>query len=954
MLRAVALTLSLSSVLSVAAPVFAAEPAPVSALVDKVSIPFERFILPNGLTVIVHTDRKAPVVGLSIWYHIGSKDEPKGKTGFAHLFEHLMFNGSENSPGDFFEPMQQVGATDVNGSTWFDRTNYFETVPTPALETALFLESDRMGHLLGAVTQAKLVNQRGVVQNEKRQGDNQPFGLVDYYVYSTLFAGGHPYGHDAIGSMADLNAASLTTVKDWFRAHYGPNNAVLVLAGDIDVATARALVTKYFGDIARGTATPRPAIGVPTLAAPQAIALKDRVPFTRISRYWAIEGVNGADTTALDVAAAVLGGLSSSRLDNALVRGDQSAVSVTASAQSYENIGVLNVSADVKPGGDPVAVAKRLDAIIAEFLKNGPTADEVRRVATRSIAGTIAGLESVGGGGGKAVVLAQGEIYSGDPARYRRELAELAAMTPARVMDAARRWMSRPVLSVTVSPGDRDASPATLAITGDAPSSATDDAAGKGVTPPAPPPPPAPSAAKPTRAAPPLGTFPALTLPAIERTKLSNGIPVYFARRSETPTVRVSIAFDAGAAADPRAKLGLQALTMSLLDEGTTSLNSTQIAETQERLGAAVSAGGSLDRSSVGLYALTANLAPSLDLLADVVRNPAFAPREVERLRNEQLARISAQLSQPAGIASAILPAKLYGDAYPYGVPFSGTGTYATVKTLTRDDVVGFQRDWLVPDNAAIFVVGDTTLAELRPLLDARFGNWPSNRMARPKKDFSAPIPAAAPTRIYLADRPGSPQSFILGGQVLSLTGKDPALLLLGQANDVLGGSFLGRINTDLRETKGWSYGSYSYIRGFEARVPFMLQAPVQSDRTGDSVKALLVQLREFLGAKGTTPEELKRTTNGSIRELPGSFETSGAVLGAMQNIILLGRPDNYYQTLADKYRAMTAADFDRAARAAVDPDRLAIVVVGDAAKVRPQLDTLGIPVETVQLPTAN
>jgi zinc protease len=937
---------SIALTLTLAGPAYAADaPAPVSTLVAKVDIPYAQFTLSNGLRVLVHTDRKAPVVAVSVWYHVGSKDEPKGKTGFAHLFEHLMFNGSENSPRDFFEPLQQVGATDYNGTTWFDRTNYFETVPTPALETALFLESDRMGYLLGGVTQEKLDNQIGVVQNEKRQGDNQPFGLTDYYVYTTLFPNGHPYHHETIGSMADLNAASLETVKDWFRAKYGPNNAVVVLAGDVDLAQAKTLVTKWFGDIPRGPAITRVNTSVPTLAASRDIVLKDRVPYTRLTRYWAVEGVNGNDTAALNVAASVLGGLSSSRLDNALVRSEQIAVAVSADVQAFEQIGVLSVSADVKPGTDPTLVATRLDAVIADFLRTGPTADEVRRVATRSIAGTIGGFESVGGFGGKAVALAEGLVYSGDPAKYKKDMAELAAMTPIKVSSAARKWMSRPVLRVTVEPGDRDTSPATLEITGDAPSTKT-PALGTG--------PVKAASAKPRRAAPPLGVFPALTFPGIERTKLGNGIPVYFARRSEIPVVRVAVSFDAGSAADTKGQLGLQSLTMSLLDEGTTTKNSTQIAETQERLGATLSSGGVVDRSQVGLFALTANLAPSLDLLADVVRNPAFDSKEVARLRNEQLSHIAASLSQPQGIADTILPGKLYGDSHPYAQPFGGTGTVATVKRLTRSDVVGFQQSWLVPDNAAIYIVGDTTLAEIKPLLEARFGNWPSNRRARPQKDFAAPIPARTATRIYLADRPGSPQSVIMAGQVLDITGKDPARTILNQANEVLGGSFLSRLNMDLRETKGWSYGVRSYIQGLENRVPYIISAPVQSDRTGDSVRSLLEQVKSFLGPKGVTPDELTRTANGSIRELPGSFETSAAVLGGLMQIVQLGRPDDYYAKLATTFRSMTATELDRAARAAIDADKFAIVVVGDAAKIKAQLEKLGLPFEIVQLPTAN
>jgi zinc protease len=370
-------------------------------------------------------------------------------------------------------------------------------------------------------------------------------------------------------------------------------------------------------------------------------------------------------------------------------------------------------------------------------------------------------------------------------------------------------------------------------------------------------------------------------------------------------------------------------------------------------LGARLSSGGSVDRSSVGLYALTANLAPSLDLLADVIRNPVFDSKEVERLRAQQLAGIAAQLSEPAGIANYVLPSKLYGPDHPYGRPFSGTGDAASVARITRDAVVQFHQNWLRPDNAAIYIVGDTTLAEVTALLDTRFGNWPSNRMARPVKALQTPIPVPAATKIYLVDRPQSPQSVILMGQVLQSKGTDDTLVTLRRANDVFGGNFLSRINMDLRETKGWSYGVRSRVGDFEDRVAYTINAPVQSDRTGESVKVLLDQLRDYAGAKGTTAAERDRTVNGSIRELPGQYETSAAVLGAMQQIVNLKRPDDFYEKLGARYSALTPADFDTSMRSAIDPAKFAIVVVGDAAKVKPQLDKLALPIETVQLPTA-
>ena len=940
----------------------AVRPAPVSQLVRRVDIPYEQFTLPNGLRVIVHEDRKAPVVAVSVWYHVGSKDEPKGKTGFAHLFEHLMFNGSENAPGDFFEPLQQVGATDYNGTTWFDRTNYFETVPTPALERALFLESDRMGHLLGAVTQENLTNQIGVVQNEKRQGDNQPYGLVEYKQLEALFPEGHPYRHSTIGSMTDLTGASLEDVKNWFRQKYGPNNAVLVLAGDVDVATARRLVTRYFGDIPRGPEVRPTAATVPTLAQAKSEVMKDRVATTRIYRMWAVPGLTDSENVQLDIAADVLGGLSSSRLDNALVRKEKIAVGVTASVQPFERVSLFEVTADVKPGVDAALVSRRLDEIIAEFVRTGPTADEVQRVATREVSGRIAGLESVGGFGGKAVALAEGALYARDPEFYKKRLAAYAAASPQRVKAAAQKWLSRPVYALTVMPGEREAYEEATGQGAATHHPAYYRTPEEGERPLAPMPPrslvqqasqPQGAGAAARRAGvdrskmPEVGQVPNLDFPDIQRSRLSNGMEVVYAQRSAVPITRVAVSFNAGNAADPRNMLGTQALMLALLDEGTRTRNSIQIAEEQERLGARIGASASMDQTTVNLSALTPNLAPSLDLLADIVRNPAFDPAEVERLRGEQLARISSELTQPQGIALRALPPLIYGDAHPYGVPFTGTGDTKAVERVSRQDLVSFHQSWLRPDNGKIYVVSDRPLAEIQPLLDRSFGNWTAPALPKGVKNLTAATPAARP-RIILIDRPQSPQSVILGAQLLPYRGTD-ALEPLGAANDVLGGTFLSRLNMDLRESKGWSYGVNGSVRRMVGTVPYIVSAPVQANQTGPSIAALMSNMNEFLRTKGISEAERTRTINNRTLSLAGNFETSDDVLGGLQSIDLYGWPANYYETLAERYRGMTVAQLDQEARKVIDPSKMVWVVVGDAAKVRPQLDQLGLPVEVAQ-----
>ncbi|WP_114227681.1 MULTISPECIES: M16 family metallopeptidase [Sphingomonas] len=926
------LALFLASTAALTAPAFAqpaasSAAAPVSSLVAQVRIPNSVFKLANGLTVVVHEDRKAPIVAVSTWYNVGSKDEPKGKTGYAHLFEHLMFNGSENLPGDYFTYLQQVGGTDYNGTTFFDRTNYFETVPRGALERALFMESDRMGYLLGALTQEKLDNQRGVVQNEKRQGDNRPGGLVFYEVLDNLFPAGHPYHHSTIGSMADLDAASLADVQNWFRDKYGPNNAVLVLAGDINAAEARPLVEKYFGAIKRGPVNTPAAAAVPA-ANGKTIVMKDRIAATQIQRYWAVPGMLGKDAPALDLGGSVLGGLASSRLDQALVRNEKLAVGVSASNSSFQRVGFFSVTAVVAPGVDPARVEKRLDELMADYIKHGPTQAELRRAATQEVAGRIRGLEQVGGFGGKAVALAEGQVYAGNSNFYKRNLDELAAVTPAQVRTVFGRWLTRPPLKIRLEPGDRPPyQEAAVRPQGTAPKEGT--------------PPPSTK-----RAIPPLATLAQLNFPAVERTQLGNGIKITYARRTAVPLTQMALSFDAGDASDAPTQRGLSDFTLGLLEEGAGGLTSQQIAERQEELGAEIGASSGADRSNVTLSALSANLAPSLDLLEKVVEQPTFAPSEIERVRTQTLTGIAQAQKDPNGIASRALPALLYGASHPYGGPPGGD--IAAVKGFSQADLKTYQQRWLRPDNAEIFVVSDRPLAELKPLLEQRFGSWAAPASPKGVKTFTAPPARPRASRIVLIDRPGSPQSVIIGAQ---LTPVDPRgnIIPVSAASEVLGGNFLSRINMDLRETKGWSYGVSGNFGFSQHAAPYIVSAPVQADRTGDSIAALNSNITDLLGAKGVTGEELTRLVANNVNALPGRYETSAAVLGALMSNSLYGRPDDYQVQLAGKYRALAAPQLDAALKGAVDPNGFVWVVVGDAAKVRPQLDKLGLPVEVAQ-----
>ena len=916
---------------------------PLAELVKQVDIPAETFTLANGLRVIVHTDRKAPIVGVTTYYRVGSKNEPRGRTGFAHLYEHLFFGGSENVP-NFDEPLEAAGSTSSNGSTWYDRTNYVETVPTGALEMALFLESDRMGHLAGALSQQKLDKQRGVVENEKRQNDNQPGGLVDYAIGEGLFPVGHPYHHATIGSMADIDAATVSDVRRWYAEHYAPNNAILVLTGDIDATTARALVQKYYGDIPAGPAVTPVTAGPVTLRAPASREMTDAVATMRLVRAWSGPGITAADEPALDVGMRVLGGLASSRLDNALVRGRQLAVSVSADVEQHEKTSIISVAMEVKPGVDRKVAEAALDGEIARYLREGPSADEVRRAAMQVVSGNVAGMEKVGDFGGKGTTLAEGLLYAGDAGWYKSELARIAALTPMDVRDAVRRWLGRPVFALTLTPGERTERGETMGGWGDE------------ATRPAPPPDPKlpvpPISSGPPRAMPAVAPVAGITLPVIEHARLANGMAVTLAHHGMVPRVLVSLSFNAGIAADAAEAPGRQGLMLAALGEGTDHLSATALREAEERLGASIGTAEGLDDSTVTLDALSPTLAPSLALLAQVVRHPAFAPADVARLKAQRQAELAEVVSSPMTLAARTLDPLLFGPKHPYGQPGDGLGSDAAIGAATPADLAATHDRWLRPDLATITVVGDVTMAEALPLLERAFGDWRAPATAAPTKAIDAAAPTPAP-RIVVIDHPHSPQSVIRAGRVLALRGA----LAPGEvpqeaadvANQVLGNDFLSRLNSDLREDKGWSYGVHTQLRAPVGQRSLIVSAPVQSDRTGDAIRAIIADMAAYPATRPTTPPERERATEGNIRALPTGFETNGQLLAKIEANDRLHRPDNYYATLPARLRALDTAALDKAAAQWLQPQGLTFVVVGDAKVVVPQLQGLGMPVEVVK-----
>ena len=934
----------LSALRPMAATLALALAAPIGASA-AVDIPYEQFELPNGLRVVVHTDRKAPIVAVNVWYHVGSKNEPAGRSGFAHLFEHLMFQGSEHHKGEFFDPFEKVGATGQNGTTNTDRTNYFENVPTTALDMALWMESDRMGHFLGALDQAVLDEQRGVVQNEKRQGENQPYGLVWDAINRAMYPETHPYHHSVIGSMADLNAASLDDVKDWFKSWYGPNNAVLVLAGDIDLATAKEKATRYFGDIPASITVPKLPVDVAAHTRSTRETMTDRVAQARIHRVWNVPQFGHADLDTLQLAAQVLGGSKSSRLGKRLVHDTQLADSVSAMAWGSELSANFIIIANARDPANVEKIEKILDEEVRKLIEQGPDAEEVERARTVFQAGFVRGIERIGGFGGKADVLAECAVFTGDPGCFRDSLTRLESITPKQIQDVATRWLAQGDHTLVVLPGDRGADPAEAADAV-AQTSEENKAKEKLLTP-------DPkytvvvSDVDRSKGVPETKSFPDLAFPALQRATLKNGIKVILAERHEIPVVQISMEFAGGYSADAGRTLGTASFTMAMLDEGANGMDAIGFADRAQSLGADISAGASLDSASAYLSALKEKLEPSLDLYADTILRPAFLPKEIERVKKAWLAGIAQEKTRPNGVANRLLPPLLYGEGHPYAIPFSGTGDEASITSLTREDLVKFHRDLIRPDNATVIVVGDTTLKDILPLLEKRFGKWKAPRQPLPGFTIKeVPLPAAP--RVFLVDQPNALQANILAGQVVGSALDMEKSLQFNLANGVVGGKFTSRLNMKLREEKHWAYGAYSFAANARGQRPWMAYAAVQIDKTVESLEEMRRDIAAFTtNEKPATAEEIARIKTGNVLSLPGAYETASAVMNAIGSVVRYGYPDDSIVTLKQRTEAVTE-EAVRAAAATIKPEAITWVIVGDLSKIEEPIRALGIGEVTV------
>jgi zinc protease len=885
-------------------------------------IAFEKYTLPNGLDVILSRDARVPMVAVNLWYHVGPANEEPGRTGFAHLFEHMMFQSSKHVPPDsHFKLLEGAGASDINGTTDFDRTNYFQTVPANQLELALWLESDRMGYLLDKVDQAALSNQQDVVRNERRQSvENQPYGLAEEAMVQSLYPAGHPYYGNVIGSHEDIQAARLDDVRRFFRQYYSPNNASLAIVGDFDPGQAKTLVEKYFRTLERGPDVPPIKADTPKITSERRRVVKARAELPRVYMAWVTSPIFKPGDADADIASNVLGGGRSSRLYKKLVYEKQ--IAQTVSAQQYSLIlgSIFQIEATARPGHTVEELEKAIDEELTAFLSKPVDAGEIEQARNTIETNIIGGLERLGGFGGVADRLNSYNHYLGTPDYLAKDIERYRAVTGASVQAFAKEQLAASArVVVHVIPGEPDR--VTQVPTSPAPASAQSGAESINADEPWRNQIPAAGPARPLQLATPVSAT------------LSNGLTLILSERRGLPIVAANLVLKTGSDANPLDKPGMANFVAAMLDEGTAKRNALQIADDVARLGASLSTSSSMDATTISARSLTKNFPATLEILADVTLNPSFPAEEIERQRASRLAALVQQRDNPAQVATQVTAAALYGPQHPYG--YSEIGTEASVKGLTRDDMVAFWKQNFVPNNSALVVAGDISMDDLRAMSEKAFGSWQRGTPAKP----ALGAPTTTPARVVLVDKPGSPQTQVRVASI-GAARSTPDFRPMQVMNLALGGLFSSRINMNLREDHGYTYGASSQFSFRRAPGPFQVASGIRTDVTGPAVSEIFKEVRGMVD-RPVSEDELKKAKDSLANSLPGAFESSANAVNNFSNVFIYDLGLDYYTRYAEQVNAVTADQTLAVARKYLVPGNMVVVAVGDRAKIEPQLKQL-------------
>ena len=874
-----------------------------------VSISFEKLTLSNGLDVILHQDHSMPLVAVNVWYHVGSKDEQPGKTGFAHLFEHLMFEGSKHHNRGHFEPLQPVGAT-VNGSTSTDRTNYWENVPPNYLELALWLEADRMGFLLDTLDQKRFDVQRDVVKNERRQSyENRPYGMAGLLLQGAVYPLPHPYHWPTIGSQEDLEAATLEDAQDFFRRFYAPSNASLAIAGDFQPDEAKRLVERYFADLAPGPAISRTGRRDTSLQGHATSTVHDRVLLPRLYLVWPTVPRFDGDEAALSILAAILGDGKSSRLHRTLVHERQIAQSVEVHHAAAEIAGDFAVEVTAAAGHTPEELEEAARSELERLRSQPPEEEEIARVKNRIEWQHFRQLQSVGGFGGRADRLNAFNVFTGDPGALETDLRRYLDVSAEDVQRVAKAFLYSRHVQLTVLPE---------------PSLAPVSWAGIDRT------------VQPMAAAP-----PSFAPPVPERQSLSNGLGLMVVEKRGLPVVALGLALQAGAVADPVGRPGLASFTVAMLQEGTKTRSSQQIADEFEFIGVRLNARAGREQVVIATETLTRHWPKALELMADVLQAPTFPEQELLRVKRERLTSLRRVREDATALAERIAPMLVYGPESRYGHP--GAGTESAVEAMSRGDLAGYFQGHYGPEDATLIVVGDVSLEEVTQQAEAQFGTWRGSGEGNRSAEVAPSVAASTTTTIYLVDKPGAAQSVIRAGQ-LGVPRHHSDYYALTLLNHVFGGQFTARLNQNLRQAKGYSYGYRSWIEWHRESSLLVAGGGVQTAVTREAVLETLQELRDIRGGRPITEDEFQAAKDNLLRQYPASFETPSQILDHLAQLVAFALPDDYYRTLSANIEAVSLDEVRGVAEERLDPEGLTLLVVGDRKLVEPGLKEIGVP----------
>ncbi|MFT5286045.1 MAG: zinc protease [Planctomycetota bacterium] len=881
---------------------------------QDLSIPFEKHVLENGLEVILHEDHSDPVVAVYVYYHVGSAREVQGRSGFAHLFEHMMFQGSENVGDEqHFKKVQEAGGT-LNGTTDRDRTLYYEVLPSNQMEMALWLEADRMGFLLPSVTEEKLENQREVVKNERRQNyDDRPYGREYGAWAKALYPAEHSYSWTTIGSHADLTAASLDDVHGFFRKWYGPNNATLAVGGDIDPKQALALIKKYYGSIPRGPEVGKPALRPAQLEQDIRVVIEDRVKFPQVTLSWHSTTQFSEDDAPLELLSGLLSANKASIFNKSLMIERPLASEVEAYQYSGEIAGSFHVTLRAKPGVDLDTLEYEGRQLLNDLYVNGVDEEQLARAKVRFESDAIRQLETVSS---RTSRLAMYNTFFGDPDHTAEVLNAHLNVTADDIHRVLGRYIiNQPAAIVSTVPEGG----LSLAAAGRTPAVVAAEAAlDRSIVPT-----PAPQAA--------------FRSPSVWHAQLANGINVTGTKYTELPIAQLNLYVPAGKMYEAKAKQGISSITAELLNEGTHAMTTTELTEALDAIGARLSIRATSEEIGFSVNVLEKYLPQAVAILKDIVLTPRFDEEDFNRIKDDRLVSIGARGDAISSTSRRAFDRLMFGDTLRGA---SAAGTEASVSALTRDDVTEFWSTHGIAAGARMTFVGGLNAEELAASVSGLTSQWRVNETGTMPASFvpEDSIEQATPS-VYLIDKPGAAQSQVRVGQT-SVATNDPDYYPLFILNYILGGSFSSRINLNLREDKGYTYGARSNFTGGILPGTFVTSSGVRGDVTKESLVEIMKELNMILD--GVTQDELDFTKKALIQSASRQYESIRALSGLLNDISRYGFADDYLEQRQLLLNEISIGDLKALARKHLTPDKMVILVVGDREKVESGLIELG------------